>query len=347
MPYSKIQQGEIMKKSILVLGGAGYIGSHTSYLLNQKGYNVVILDNLLHGQNFNHKWATLIKADFADELVLESIFKNYNIEAVMHFAALIEVGISVKKPAEFYENNVIKTIKFLNFMLKHGIKKFIFSSSCAIYGNPQKIPMDENHSFYPISPYGKNKLAVEFVLKDYANAYGLQYVSLRYFNAAGADPKNGLGEQHNPETHIIPLMLRAINQDKEFKIFGTDYNTQDGSCVRDYIHVRDLASAHFLALEYLNTTNKSDVFNLGTGNGYSVKEMVQMTQKVTGKSLKVNLFERRPGDVDTLIADNKKIKTILGWRPEYSDLNNILQTAHEWEDQFYKLKQFEQNEVNV
>ena len=327
-----------MKKTILVLGGAGYIGSHTAHLLYQKGYNVLILDKLIHGQPFAHKWATLIKADFADEEVLKKIFSEYQIEAVMHFAAFIEVGISVKKPAEFYENNVIKTIKFLDFMLKHGVKKFIFSSSCAIYGNPVKIPMNEKHPFDPISPYGKNKLAVEFVLQDYAIAYGLQYVSLRYFNAAGADPQNGLGEQHNPETHIIPLMLRAIKNNKTFKIFGTNYNTPDGTCVRDYIHIKDLANAHLLGLEYLNSTgtlsvfsNKSDYFNLGTGRGYSVKEMTQEAQKVCNKEMLIQTCDPRPGDVDTLIADNKKAKTILGWEPQNSDLENILRSAWEWE----------------
>ena len=321
-----------MKKTILVLGGAGYIGSNTAYLLYQKGYNVLILDKLIHGQTFDHKWATLIKEDFADEEVLKNIFTEYKIEAVMHFAAFIEVGTSVKKPAEFYDNNVIKTIKFLDFMLKSGVKKFIFSSSCAVYGNPVKIPMDEKHPFDPISPYGKNKLVVEFVLQDYANAYGLQYVSLRYFNAAGADPINELGEKHNPETHIIPLMLRAIKNNKVFKIFGTNYNTPDGTCVRDYIHIKDLANAHLLGLEYLNTADKSDCFNLGTGRGYSVKEMTKEAQRVCNKKILVKDCESRLGDVDTLIADNKKAKMVLGWEPKYSDLENILRSAWEWEN---------------
>ncbi|MBD3273160.1 UDP-glucose 4-epimerase GalE [Candidatus Dependentiae bacterium] len=325
-----------MKKTILILGGAGYIGSHSAYLLYKRGYEVLIIDKLIHGQNFDHKWATVIKADFADEKVLNQIFDKYKIDAVMHFAAFIEVGISVKKPANFYENNVIKTINFLDFMLSRGVKKFIFSSSCAIYGNPIKVPMNEKHPFDPISPYGKNKLVIEFVLQDYAKAYDLKYVSLRYFNAAGADPENNLGEQHNPETHIIPLMLRAIKNNKTFKIFGTDYNTPDGTCVRDYIHVLDLALAHILGLEYLNSGGKSDYFNLGTGKGYSVKEMINMAQNVVGKKMNIQVCERRLGDVDTLIADNKKIKAILGWIPKYSDLNNILNTAFLWENINYE-----------
>ncbi|MFH1461401.1 MAG: UDP-glucose 4-epimerase GalE [bacterium] len=336
-----------MKKTILVLGGAGYIGSHTSYLLYQKGYSVLIIDKLLHNQTFDHKWATLIKADFSDPDVLAKIFDKYQIYAVMHFAAFIEVGISVQKPAEFYENNVTKTIKFLDFMLSCNIKKFIFSSSCAIYGNPVEIPMDENHRFDPISPYGKNKLAVEFVLQDYAQAYGLEYISLRYFNAAGADLQNFLGEQHNPETHIIPLMLKAIKENKTFKIFGQDYNTFDGTCVRDYIHTKDLANAHLLALEYLSSGGKSNYFNLGTGRGYSVKEMTQAAQKISGKRMNVEVMSRRQGDVDILIADNKKIKSILGWQPQFSSLENILHSAWEWENRFYKAGQYLEKTVNV
>lgn len=336
-----------MQKTILVLGGAGYIGSHTSYLLYKRGYKVVIIDKLLHGQSFNHAWADLIIGDFADENLLKTVFNKYKIEAVMHFAALIEVGISVIKPAEFYENNVIKTLRFLKFMLKHDVKKIIFSSTCAIYGNPVKIPMDENHPFAPISPYGKNKLTVEFVLEDFSKAYDLNYVSLRYFNAAGSDFENGLGEQHNPETHIIPLMLRAIKNNKTFKIFGSNYNTPDGTCVRDYIDVKDLANAHLLALNYLLDTKKSTVFNLGTGSGYSVKEMIKAAENICGKKMDVQMYERRAGDVDTLIADNKKIKNILGWQPLYSNINKIVESAWYWENRFEKYKLFKVKENTI
>lgn len=320
-----------MQKTILVLGGAGYIGSHTAHLLHQNGYKVVIIDKLLHGQSFDNNWADLIVGDFADEKILKTVFDKYDIEAVMHFAALIEVGISVVKPAEFYENNVVKTLHFLNFMLSRDVKNIIFSSTCAIYGNPVKIPMNEKHPFAPISPYGKNKLTVEFALEDYSKAYDLNYVSLRYFNAAGSDFENGLGEQHDPETHIIPLMLRAIKNNKTFKIFGSDYNSPDGTCVRDYIHVKDLAKAHLLALNYIFDTQTSNVFNLGTGTGFSVKEMIEAAENVCGQKMDVQLCERRLGDVDTLIADNKKIKNILGWEPIHSNIKNIVQSAWRWE----------------
>ncbi|KKP23843.1 MAG: UDP-glucose 4-epimerase [candidate division TM6 bacterium GW2011_GWF2_28_16] len=335
-----------MQKTVLVLGGAGYIGSNTAYLLSQKDYNVIILDKLIYNQKFDHNFAKLIIGDFADEKILENIFKTYKIDAVLHFAALIEVGLSVINPVQFYNNNVIKTLKFLDIMLSYNIKKFIFSSSCAVYGNPVQIPIPEEHKYNPISPYGKNKLIIEYALQDYAHAYNLNYISLRYFNAAGtgvipdtdpgSKPKIFLGEQHIPETHIIPLLLRAIKNNKIFTIFGDNYNTQDGTCVRDYIHVQDLAHAHYLALEYLignnNNINNSQVFNLGTGLGYSVKDLILCAQKITGKKANIQICPRREGDVDTLVADNKKIKNTLGWSPEYSSLENIMRSAWEWEN---------------
>ncbi len=330
-----------MKKVILVLGGAGYIGSHTSYLLSKLGYEVIIIDKLLHSQTFNHPWAKLIKADFTNEEVLNFVFDKFEIEAVMHFAAFIEVGESVKRPADFYENNVVKTLKFLNFMMKKKVKKIIFSSSCAVYGDPIKIPMDENHPKDPVSPYGKNKLVVEYALQDYADAYGLQYVSLRYFNASGALPDQNLGEQHNPETHIIPLMLRAIKNKKTFKIFGTDYDSVDGTCVRDYIHVLDIANAHILALQYLDKNGKSDCFNLGTGNGFTVQQMINAAQKVTGQKLITQNHPRRAGDSTALVADYSKAKKILGWEPKNSDLDFILKTAWAWERKIQNFKQEE------
>jgi len=320
-----------MQKTILIPGGAGYIGSHTAFLMHKRGYKVIIIDNLLHGQEFDHDWAHFIKADFTDESVLRDIFTKYNIDVVMHFAALIEVGESVKRPKDFYENNVIKTIRLLNMMVEYGVNQMVFSSSCAVYGNPVKVPIDEQNPYNPISPYGKNKLAVEFALQDYAVAYGLRYVSLRYFNAAGATLEASLGEQHDPETHIIPLMLRAIKNNKPFKMFGTDYNTQDGTCVRDYIHVKDIADAHVLAFDYLQKGGKSDVFNLGSEKGYSVKQMVDVAQQVCQKPMQVDMCARRAGDVDMLIADSTKIKNILGWSPKHSDLLHILESAWRWE----------------
>jgi len=320
-----------MSKTILVVGGAGYIGSHTSYLLSQLGYKVVIIDKLLHEQPFNHTWADLNIADFADEKVLDEVFTRYKIDAVMHFAALIEIGISVKRPLDFYENNVVKTFTLLKSMLKHNVKKFIFSSSCAVYGNPIQIPINENHPYNPMNPYGKNKLSVEFALKDFSDSYNLNYVSLRYFNAAGASPSNNLGEQHNPETHIIPLMFRAIKNKTTFKVFGNNYKTKDGTCVRDYIHVLDIAKAHILALDYINKYGKSNFFNLGSEKGYSVKEMVDAVERICGEKMNVKICDRRDGDVDVLIADSRKAREILGWKVENSNLDNILKSAWEWE----------------
>lgn len=320
-------------QTILIPGGAGYIGSHTARLLAQQQNNVIVLDTFLHNQSFQaHNNIKVIKKDFANEQILDEIFTSHTIDAIMHFAAYIEVGESVKHPQRFYQNNVIKTLKLLDKMLKHNVKKFIFSSSCAVYGEPQKTPMDETHPCKPISPYGKNKLAIEFALQDYTRAYDLKYVSLRYFNASGALPKQGLGEQHDPETHIIPLMIRALQNNKTFKIFGTDYDTPDGSCIRDYIHVQDIANAHVLALRYLEQHNRSDAFNLGTGNGFSVKSMIQKLEQVTNKKLQIQEEPRRAGDPAVLLADQRKAKELLGWEPQNSDLDTILRSALEWEE---------------
>jgi UDP-glucose 4-epimerase len=318
-------------KTVLVTGGAGYIGSHTAYLLAQSGYKVIVLDNLVHNQSFLHEWATFIKKDFSDESALENIFTQQKIDAVMHFAAFIEVGESVKNPKIFYENNFVKTLSLLNTMLKHDVKKFIFSSSCAVYGEPKNIPINEAHSFAPISPYGKSKLATEFILQDYANAYDLKYVSLRYFNAAGALPQKGLGERHNPETHIIPLMIRALINGTTFKIFGTDYDTPDGTCIRDYIHVLDIAKAHIQSLEYLEKTGLSNSFNLGSGNGFSVKEMIKTIESLCNRKMNIQCESRRPGDPAVLLADPTKAKNVLGWRPFHSEIKNILNSALDWE----------------
>lgn len=318
-------------KTILVTGGAGYIGSHTAHLLANSGYKVIIIDKFLHNQQFSHQWATIIKEDFSDELTLNKIFTEQKIDAVMHFAALIEVGESVKQPAMFYENNLIKTIKLLNVMLKYDIKKFIFSSSCAVYGEPQQIPITEAHPFAPISPYGKSKLSTEFVLQDYYNAYDFKYVSLRYFNAAGALPEEGLGEQHNPETHIIPLMIRSIKNGTPFKIFGTDYDTPDGTCIRDYIHVLDIARAHILSLEYIEKSKISNSFNLGSGKGFSVKEMISSLESIYNKKMIIKYEPRRPGDPAVLLADSTKAKTILNWTPNHSEIKKIISDATDWE----------------
>ena len=341
------KRAQIMKPAILVTGGAGYIGSHTAYLASQKGYQIVIIDSLQHNQPFDHDWATCIQADFADKNVLNNIFKNYNITAVMHFAAFIEVGESVKNPLRFYENNVVKTIKLLKVMRDHSINKLIFSSSCAVYGKPQYLPLTEDHPKNPISPYGKNKLIVEMALEDFHHAYGLQYVSLRYFNAAGAMPQYGLGEHHDPETHLIPLILRAAMNNKPFYVFGNDYQTKDGSCIRDYIHVWDLAEAHCLALDYLRNGNNSDYFNLGTGRGFSVKQICNAI--ISNCDLKFDILHqnRRQGDPPILIADPTKVQNILGWQPKYSNIEQIIKSAYEFELLKENIKNNQQNTQNL
>lgn len=327
-------------KTILVVGGAGYIGSHTVYLLLQQGYRVIVLDNLLHKQTFSleapePKSLIFIQADFADKNILKDIFTRYTIDAVMHFAAFIEVGLSVINPADFYHNNVTKTLILLDVMREYNVKKFIFSSSCAVYGIPQKLPLDEEHSFAPINPYGKNKLIIEYVLQDYAIAYGLQSVSLRYFNAAGALPEFGLGEIHEPETHVIPLLLRAVKDNKYFTVFGDDYPTHDGTCVRDYVHVLDIGQAHVLAFEYLAKKGEeigiSSAFNLGSETGYTVRELIAQVEQVTGVTVPVLIKPRRAGDVPVLVANAAKAKSILSWDPAHSSLQKILQDAWAWE----------------
>jgi len=329
---SEKTKGEsVMKKTILICGGAGYIGSHTAYLLAQSGHEIIIIDTYIHGQHFKPSWAKVIKKDFADQATLADIFQNNKIDAVMHFAGFFAVGESVRHPQKYYENNVIKTAQLLDTMLRFGVKKFIFSSSCAVYGTPVQIPIPEDHPKNPINPYGKTKLAVEFILEDYATAYGLEYVSLRYFNAAGALPEAGLGEQHKPETHVLPRMLQAVQMKTLFSVFGRDYDTKDGTCVRDYLHVQDIAKAHVLALDHLDRTHTSDCFNLGTGHGYSVQELIDAVEKVSGSKMVVKTADRRPGDPKMLVADSSKANSILGWRPEYSDLEYILKSALRWE----------------
>lgn len=318
-------------KKILVTGGAGYIGSHTAYLLQSLGYEIIILDSLSHNQEFCHPWAQVINADLATPGVLTTLFQTHEIDAVMHFAGSIEVSKSVSDPDCFYRNNVTNTLLLLDAMRAHGVKKIIFSSSCSVYGNPQVLPMNETHPLAPVSPYAKTKLIIEYALQDYAHAYGVQYVVLRYFNAAGASPEVNLGEQHEPESHVIPLLLRAIKNNTPFSLFGSNYQTFDGTAIRDYVHVKDIAQAHAKALEYLDQGNKSDVFNIGTETGFSVQQLIDQAGKVCGKAAHVLKLARRPGDTSTLIADTTKARTVLGWRPVHSDLRTILQSAWQWE----------------
>jgi UDP-glucose 4-epimerase len=317
---------------ILIAGGAGYIGSHANKILNKRGFETVVYDNLSRGHREFVKWGHFVLGDVADKDQLRHCFKTYPIEAVMHYCAFCYVGESVDHPSEYYRNNVINTLNLLDVMVECGVKYFIFSSTCATYGNPLQIPMTEEHSQKPINSYGKSKLMVEQILKDYDAAYGIRHVCLRYFNAAGADPEGEIGEWHEPEPHLIPLALQvAAEQREHIQIYGTDYETPDGTCIRDYIHVNDLAAAHILALEYLQSGAPSDAFNLGNNNGFSVKEVIQSVGSVTGKTIKVVEAERRPGDPPILVGSAEKARQILGWQPQYTSLAEIIKTAWHWQ----------------
>jgi len=317
---------------ILVTGGAGYIGSHMVDMLLQNGYEVVVLDNLINGKKEAVLGGKLIIADLADQHILKQCFSDNSFDAIMHFASFIQVGESVNDPAKYYHNNLFNTLNLINIALKYNVKKFILSSTAAVYGEPQYIPIDVNHPTFPLNPYGNSKLMVEKILADYDKAYDFRSVSLRYFNAAGADPLARIGECHDPETHLIPLVLKvALGKISEIKIFGTDYPTKDGTCIRDYIHVVDLCSAHLLALKVLLGQGKSAVYNLGNGRGFSVLEVIKIAEKVTQNSIPVVKCARRAGDPASLVADSFLIKKELGWQPQYEDLETIIHHAWQWE----------------
>ncbi|MEI1375937.1 UDP-glucose 4-epimerase GalE [Nostoc sp. UHCC 0926] len=322
------------KPTILVTGGAGYIGSHTVLALKQAGYNVVILDNLVYGHRDLVETVLqveLIVGDTGDRALLDHLFKTRDIAAVMHFSAYAYVGESVTDPAKYYRNNVVGTLTLLEAMLTASVKKFVFSSTCATYGVPEFVPIPETHPQNPINPYGATKLMVERILSDFDVAYGFQSVRFRYFNAAGANPSGLLGEDHNPETHLIPLVLMtALGKRESISIFGTDYPTPDGTCIRDYIHVNDLADAHILGLEYLLKGGDSEVFNLGNGSGFSVREVIAAAEQVTGISIPVEERDRRPGDPPILIGTSEKARTILGWQPQYLSIKDIVAHAWQW-----------------
>lgn len=323
-----------MDKNILVIGGAGYIGSHTVNMLKKKGYTPIIYDNLSKGYKevsevLNVKF---IRGDLGDRVKLKKVFEEENIQGVMHFAAFIEVGESVKKPAEYYENNVVKVIELLNQMVESNIKYFIFSSTAATFGEPVADKIDENHQQIPINPYGETKLMVEKILRDYDKAYNIKSVILRYFNACGCDDEGIIGESHIPETHLIPLILEAASGKREsIKIFGDDYNTKDGTCVRDFVHVYDLAKAHISAMEKMMLENRSLNYNLGSGEGYTVREVIEKVKEITKRDFKVEVVEKRDGDPGILIADSLKAQKELDWKPEYS-LDKIIETAWNWEN---------------
>ncbi len=317
--------------NVLVTGGAGYIGSHCCKELHSRGFNPITFDNLVYGYEDFVRWGDFYRGDLANPQDLTTCFKHNRIDAVIHFAAYAYVGESVTDPLKYYENNVGNTIQLLQAALAHEVRYFIFSSSCATYGIPESIPIDETHPLNPINPYGRTKQMIEVILKDCDAAYGLRYNSLRYFNAAGADPQGEVGEKHNPETHLIPLVLDvAAGKSKDIKIFGNDYPTADGTCNRDYIHVTDLARAHVLALERLLDGAASDFYNLGQGQGFSVKEVVEQVSKVTGQNIASVYEDRRPGDPPVLVASNTKAMECLNWQPEYSNLDDIIRTAWNW-----------------
>lgn len=354
-----------MSEYILITGGAGYIGSCVNAMLNTLGFRTIVVDSLVYGHKEALDFSLLdsadsnileffkkanldftstepnltnpksntafIKADLCDKDALEAIFEKHKISCVLHFAAFAYVSESVANPAKYYTNNVANTLNLLESMRKFGVKHIIFSSTCATYGNPLELPITESHPQNPINPYGRSKLIVEQILADFANAYGLRYIALRYFNAAGASNFFDIGESHSPETHLIPLILQTALKKREcFSIFGRDYDTQDGSCVRDFIHIDDLSAAHILALDYLTKHSTSDVFNLGNGSGFSVLEVLECARKITRCEIPTKYESRREGDPAKLVGSAKKAKEILGWNPIFYDLESILKSAFAW-----------------
>jgi len=318
-------------KKILVVGGAGYIGSHMVKDLLDADYDVITLDDLSTGHLELLPGGEFIEGSLGDTVLLDKLFSTHKISAVMHFAAFSLVGESVEKPLKYYRNNMAATTELLDSMIRHKVKRFIFSSTAAVYGEPVEIPITESHPCNPTNPYGTSKIAVERMLKDCDSAHGLKYISLRYFNASGADESGDIGERHTNETHLIPLILEVANGLREnINIFGTNYPTHDGTCIRDYIHVSDLTQAHLLALEALLSGGKSAVYNLGNNRGYSVREVIKLARKVTGKPIQTVESDRRPGDPAILIASSDKIKKTLGWKPKFEDLENIIKTAWVW-----------------
>lgn len=324
---------------LLVTGGAGYIGSHCAMALLEQNEEIVIFDNLSTGHIETveklQEYGTVyfIEGDLKNKNNINKVFEKFDIDTVVHFAAYSQVGESVKNPDKYYQNNVVGTLNLLSSMISHGIKKIVFSSTAATYGEPIYTPIDENHPQNPMNPYGQTKLIIEKIMDDYDRAYGLKSVRLRYFNVAGADSKNRIGEWHEPETHLIPNILKStFNGGKIFEIYGNDYETKDGTCIRDYINVEDLAQAHILAIKYLNNNGDTNFFNLGTKDGNSVKEVFDLCEKVVGVNIKVNQMPRREGDPAILVADNSKAKKILNWSPKITLMDSIA-TAYEWEKQ--------------
>ncbi len=316
---------------VLVTGGAGYIGSHIVKRLLERKMETVALDNLQAGHRKAVVGGTFVQGDIGDEGILKEVFATHEIDSVIHMAADCLVGESMKDPLKYFNNNVSKGLKLLVEMLEHKVNKIVFSSSAAVYGNPPRVPIEEDSPAIPINPYGETKLIFEKILEGCKVAHGLQYISLRYFNAAGADPEGIIGEDHHPETHLIPTVLKTLlRKGRKVPIFGTDYDTPDGTCIRDYIHIVDLAEAHILAVEALHAGEEGDIFNLGNGKGFSVQQIIQATAQVTGRTIPVEECQRRPGDPPVLIASSEKIRRRLGWIPQYEQLEEIIETAWRW-----------------
>ncbi len=315
----------------MVAGGAGYIGSHTVAALLEKGENVVVVDSMVKGHKDAVIGGKLYTGDIRDAAFIDKVFGENDIDAVIHFAADIEVGLSMKDPLSFYRNNVYTVMCMLESMNRHGVKHIVFSSTAAVYGFPKSVPISEDSEKTPVNPYGETKLAVEKMLRWCDEAYGIKWAAPRYFNAAGAHPSGKIGEDHDPESHLVPIVLQAAMGKREsVSVFGSDYDTPDGTCIRDYVHVMDLAEAHILALEYLQNGGTSDSFNLGSGNGFSVMEIIRKAREVTGREIKVVMADRRPGDPARLVADSSKARRVLGWKPQYEDIGLIIESEWRW-----------------
>ncbi|MBQ5413412.1 MAG: UDP-glucose 4-epimerase GalE [Schwartzia sp.] len=316
---------------VLITGGAGYIGSHCNRYFAEKGVETVVLDDLSSGHREAVTDGRFVEGDFGDRGLLDKVLGAEKFDGIIHFAAFIDVAESVAEPAKYYENNVVKMKTLLDAAVAHGVKHFVFSSTAAVFGEPEYVPIDEAHPKKPINAYGATKLIGEQMLADYGRAYGLRSCSFRYFNAAGDSSDGRIGEAHNPEHHLIPLVLRASLANRAMKVFGTDYDTRDGSCIRDYVHVEDLAEAHYLGLKYIMENDGNHAFNLGSSEGFSVLEILHEAERVTGEPVPHDIADRRPGDPAVLIASNKKAKDVLGWEPKRSEVQTILRDAWNWE----------------
>ncbi len=316
---------------VLITGGAGYIGSHAAKFMSKAGHQPVVLDNLSAGHAYAAKWGPLERGELADAEFVSGVFKRHKIEAVVHFAANACVGESMTNPRKYFRNNTANTLNLLDAMVDAGVKEIVFSSTCATYGDPLRVPIDETHPQHPVNPYGESKFFVERILHWYAGAYGIRYAALRYFNAAGADPDGEIGEDHTPETHLIPLVIEAaLGKRPHISLFGTDYPTPDGTAIRDYIHVNDLAGAHARALAHLKNGGGNLALNLGTGKGNSVREVIAAVEAVSGRIVPIKEAPRRPGDPVELVADPRKAREVLKWEPRYPDIRTIVEHAWKW-----------------